>query len=102
MLLNFFRRRFMFWLDNFAGEFISTYLVRSKNYIPDRTIEKFDKLSATMVESGLFQFYLSIKMYQEKLKKMKAINDVSVVGVIIVQFIFHSNDEFTLQIPYTA
>lgn len=52
----------------FLGEIIGGYLLLSypRRYIPDRIVDKIDKLSATMVESGLFQFYISSKIFQEK------------------------------------
>lgn len=59
-------------MDLISGELIGAYVLYSKSYIPDRAVEKIDKLSAAMVESGLFQFYISIKKYKEKLYEMNA------------------------------
>lgn len=60
-------------VQSFLGELFGVYLLRSESihHITDRTVQKLDKLSATMVESGLFQFYISFKKYQEKRATMR-------------------------------
>lgn len=77
-------RSIHFTLLNFLGELFASYSLISYNYIPERMIEKFNKLSATLVESGLYLFLKTIQHYQEKIKHIKWVaKQIHVFGVCI-------------------
>lgn len=59
-----------------SGEFVGAYMLYNKHYIPDRTVDEFDELSAAMVESGLLQFFISTKIYEEKIQQIAEVKRV--------------------------
>lgn len=73
----------------------------SQSYIPDRTVDKIDKVGALMVESGLFQFYISFKKYEEKREQMAHVQkkpnhflaELTLVDIFISQFRSIATDE---------
>lgn len=67
-----------------AGEYFGAYFLHSKHYIPDRAVNKIDKLSTAMVESGLFQFYISIKIYEEKNEQLAEVNCFVVCANLLI------------------
>lgn len=47
----------------------SQYYLESGQYVPDRLMEKIDKTKSSMMENGLYQFYLDFAAYRQKLNR---------------------------------
>lgn len=55
---------------------MGAYVLHSKHYIADRTVDEIDVLNSAMVESGLLQFYISMKMYDEKRQTIAIVRQI--------------------------
>lgn len=47
----------------------SQYFLESDHHPSDRTVEKIDRITAEMLENGLYRFYLSMAAYKQQLNK---------------------------------
>ena len=56
----------MFWLK-FSGTISVGYMLNSKNFIDDRTIQKVNRITRSMMENGMYEFYNSYTHFQSKL-----------------------------------
>lgn len=53
----------------FEGIVQSQYFLESDHHPSDRTVEKIDRITAEMLENGLYRFYLSMATYKQQLNK---------------------------------
>lgn len=51
-----------------TGEFSNNYFLRSKFYIPKRITDKFDRVTSSMLENGLHQFYWKFTTFLLKIR----------------------------------
>lgn len=56
---------FSHWL---TGEFNNNYFLRSKFYISKRITDKFDRVTSSMIENGLHQFYWKFTTFLLKIR----------------------------------
>lgn len=50
----------------FLGAVISPIYLESDHYIPDRTLQRIDRMTSSMMEYGLFEFYTNFAAFKQK------------------------------------